>query len=63
MSDLEDSSRDLLGYMAAMMAKQIRQDFESFYATRARAFDADRAWVAVDRDLDEAFLHSIGIRP
>ena len=61
MSDLEDFSGSLLSRMAQLMEERIRRDREAI--ARARAFDADRAWVAVDRDLDEAFLHSIGIRP
>ena len=58
----EDDTFDALGYLSRKMAERLGVENEP-RVVRARAFNADRAWVQVDRDLDEAFLRSIGIRP
>lgn len=64
MSRWEDEfSGDILKCMAARMAEELQsRTYESMVA-RACTFSFDRAWEAVERDLDEAFLRSIGIQP
>lgn len=59
----DEFSGDILNRMAARMAEELQsRTYESMVA-RARTFSFDRAWEAVERDLDEAFLRSIGIQP